>query len=75
MMIKFWERSCLDEWRDSKELRLSVAFHSPSSSAINVWKETSFHAKHMQLAAQFRPAPTINEDGVRRHKKWQNWED
>lgn len=75
MIIKSKTRSCLDKWKGSEELLLLVAFHTPSSSAISVWEDTSLHTKHMQLVAKFLPAPTIDENGVRRHKKWQDWEE
>lgn len=75
MLIRFGTKSFLEGYQDLVRFRLSVKLHTPSSSAVTVWEQALLHTKRLQLAVEFQPAPTFDEDGEKMEEKWQEWEE
>lgn len=69
MMIGYRQKSF-----DAEELWLRIDEHTPTSSAVNVWKEAHLHTKREQLAVMFRPAFSLDENGELRERSWHTWD-
>lgn len=74
MGIIFLGQSVQDKHTDYEEFRLSVSFHTPSASAVDIWKDSLLRTKRLKLAIDFKPAPSLDENGKLRDHGWQGWE-
>lgn len=55
--------------------RLSVGRHTPSLSAVNIWKDTLQRTKGLKLTIEYEPAPYLDANGVQRLGEWQVWKE
>lgn len=71
MMFSFDDTSLLDEERRKTKFSLLVLNHTPSTSAENVWKETTLHTKREQLGIESPPNGEVFEIG----ESWKAWKE
>lgn len=74
VMIIFGQRSFFGEQNDTDDFLLKIDGHTPSSSAVNVWKDARLYTNRTQLAVIFRPAFSRDENGEPRERSWHTWE-
>lgn len=72
MRIQFAQEPLLD---DTEKFDLSVYNHTPSSSAVDIWKEATLHTKRMQLGVEFMPTPRLGENGTATYGGLQAWKE
>ncbi|KAG8160938.1 hypothetical protein KVR01_009202 [Diaporthe batatas] len=61
--------------RNIKRPALTVAMHTPSRSAVRVWREAIEHTKKMSMVVEFKPLPRFDEDGNLVFLPFQDWKD
>lgn len=75
MFIVFSPESYLGLCKGSADFCLSVLGHTPSPSAVSVWKEAVWHTKLVQPAIEFSPADYLDEHGALVSPERQVWEE
>lgn len=76
MVIAFAKKSYLGQCHQHTEShRLLVCYHTPSRSTVRVWQEAFQYTKRMNLAVEFQPAPSFDENGNVIFADWKAWKD
>lgn len=78
MSIRFFGTEALKEALmrcDNTRPLLRVAKHTPSRSAVGLWKDRIARTKRANLNIEFRPVPSLDDDGNQVNHPWQDWKD
>lgn len=75
MVIIFETNSVQGMSTDSEGFRLAVGGHTPSSSAVSVWKDAIQRTKGLNPVVEFDPETYLDESGEPQPGDWQVWKE
>lgn len=73
-MVILFHQSFVVAQNEAENFLLTVHNHTPSSSAVNIWKEAHLDTKGLRLAVRFSHAFSLDENGEPRERSWYTWE-